>query len=312
MYSGVRPALPAVADHFAERDAQRGGDQQDRQNLQEVREGRGILQRMGGVHAEEPAAVGAELLDRDLRRRGTDGDRLRRHGTSVGVDRRFEQRRFARGVERLHHTLRHEGSRENERERKQDVERSPHEVDPEVADRVGSGAGEAADERDEDRHARCGRDEVLNCEGEHLREGAHRRFAAVSLPVRVRDEADRRVERRVGRDGGERRGIQRQDALQPLDRIDGSDADDARRKDGGPVLPPRHLARAVDAAESIDESLDRRERPLEQRRASCVDARHVKTKRLCARKQHGEKNRELEKCVRRHQNFSGLRRANAR
>ena len=64
-----RPALPRVADHLAERVAQGGGDHEDRQHFQEVRERRRVLERMGRVDVEEPAAVGPELLDRDLRRR---------------------------------------------------------------------------------------------------------------------------------------------------------------------------------------------------------------------------------------------------
>jgi hypothetical protein len=61
-------------------------------------------------------------------------------------------------------------------------------------------AREAPDQRDEDRQARRRRDEVLDGEPEHLREGAERRLARVSLPVRVRGEADGRVERGLRRD----------------------------------------------------------------------------------------------------------------
>ena len=76
-----RPALPRVADHHAERVAQRRRDQQDRQHFQEVGQRRRVLERMRRVDVEEPAAVGAELLDGDLRRRRAHrqsllGDRL--------------------------------------------------------------------------------------------------------------------------------------------------------------------------------------------------------------------------------------------
>ena len=54
---------------------QRRGDQQDREQLEEVRERRRVLERMRRVHVEEAAAVGAELLDRDLRGRRADRQR---------------------------------------------------------------------------------------------------------------------------------------------------------------------------------------------------------------------------------------------
>ena len=73
-----RPALAAVADHRAEGVAERRGDQQDRQHLEEVRERRRVLERVGRVDVEEAAAVGAELLDRDLRGGRADGEGLRR------------------------------------------------------------------------------------------------------------------------------------------------------------------------------------------------------------------------------------------
>ena len=71
-----RPALARVAHHLAEGVAQRSRDQQDRQQLQEVGQRRGILERMRRVDVEEAAAVGAQLLDGDLRGRRADGQHL--------------------------------------------------------------------------------------------------------------------------------------------------------------------------------------------------------------------------------------------
>ena len=62
-----RPALARVAHHAAEGVAQRGGDQEDRQHLQEIGERRGVLERVRRVGVEEAAAVGAQFLDRLLR-----------------------------------------------------------------------------------------------------------------------------------------------------------------------------------------------------------------------------------------------------
>jgi hypothetical protein len=71
-----RPALPRVADHATECVAQSPTNQQNREHLEEVRQRCRILERMRGIDVEESAAVRAELLDRDLRRRRSDGDHL--------------------------------------------------------------------------------------------------------------------------------------------------------------------------------------------------------------------------------------------
>ncbi len=104
-----RPPLAAVAHHLAERQAQGARDQQDRDHLEEVRKRRRVLERVRRVDVEEPAAVRAELLDRDLRRGRTERQRLLGHRDLLGD--RVALRvldRGARGVElRLvhHHRL---------------------------------------------------------------------------------------------------------------------------------------------------------------------------------------------------------------
>ncbi len=73
-----RVALALVLDHPAERERERERDDEDRVELEEVAQLRGVLERVGGVHVEEAAAVGAELLDRDLARDRPARDLLRR------------------------------------------------------------------------------------------------------------------------------------------------------------------------------------------------------------------------------------------
>ncbi len=107
----------------------------------------------------------------------------------------------------LHHALRHERERQHERQRQQHVERAPREVDPEAADALRRPPREPAEQRDEHRHARRRRDEVLHRQAQHLGEVAHRRLAAVALPVGVGGEAHRRVERHLGRDRAEPAGL---------------------------------------------------------------------------------------------------------
>ena len=69
-------ALLGVLDADTEGEAAGGRDQQQAGHLDDVGEGTGILIRMGGVHTEEAAAVGAGLLDGDLRSRGPLGQEL--------------------------------------------------------------------------------------------------------------------------------------------------------------------------------------------------------------------------------------------
>ena len=62
------PPLPGVARELPDHVRKARGNQQDREDLQQVGERRGVLERMRRVGVEEAAAVGAELLDRLLGR----------------------------------------------------------------------------------------------------------------------------------------------------------------------------------------------------------------------------------------------------
>ena len=80
-----RPSLARIAYHFAEGVAKRCRNEQDRQHLQEVGERRWVLQRVRRVDVEEAAAVGAELLDRNLRGRRPNRDYLLGDRAAVAV-----------------------------------------------------------------------------------------------------------------------------------------------------------------------------------------------------------------------------------
>ena len=80
-----RQPLAPVAHHAAEGHAERRADQQDREHLEEVRKRRRVLERVGGVRVEEAAAVGAELLDRDLRGGRPHREQLLGHDLAVGA-----------------------------------------------------------------------------------------------------------------------------------------------------------------------------------------------------------------------------------
>ncbi len=166
---------------------------------------------MGRVGVEEAAAVRAEHLDRDLARHGAQRDRL----LGALERRRIDIRRRASAECRSR-----PGTARRDADRQQHVERATREVDPERTDGRGRSARETADERHGERDAGRGRQEVLVRQPQHLREVGQRALAAVVLPVRVGDEARRRVEGEIRRHGALAGGIERQSALEPQNGVE--------------------------------------------------------------------------------------------
>ena len=323
-----RPALTGVADHAPEGEAQRAGDQEDRQHLREIGQRRRVFIRVRRVGVEETAAVGAQELDRLLRGERPHRQRLflrrRRFGQDLagGVLERlaggieawcfvgggFDRgRRFER-VEVLDRALAGEEEGVGDRERQQHVERDTGEVDPGVAEGLRTMPGEAADQGDDDGDAGRRREEVLHRQGEHLGQVAHRRFAAVALPVGVGDEADRGVERRVGRDRAEALWVERQHALQALHGVGEHEAEDVEEDDGHGVFAPAHRLVGAHAAEPV-------ERRFEATRPGIVavdDAGDVGAERAAGGEQDAEKDGEQDPGVGGHEKRSGVIRATRR
>ena len=102
-------------------------------------------------------------------------------------------------------------------------------------------------------------DEVLHGEPCHLGQVAHRRFAAVVLPVRVRDEARSGVEGQRGRNTVDVRRVQEEHALQPLKPVQPDNRHDTEREERDRVHGPRLLAVRVDPRQPVDPSLDQGE-----------------------------------------------------
>ena len=154
-----------------------------------------VLERDGGVRVVEAAAVRPELLDRDLR-----GDRAARDR----LLRALERRGGRRAVERLDDAPGDEHDREHRSRAAAGCRRATGRGRPR------SSRASLVERRAKPRMTAAstaipsaGRDEVLHREPGHLAQVRHRVLAAVVLPVRVRDEARRRVHRdvRVRRSG---------------------------------------------------------------------------------------------------------------
>ena len=170
----------------------------------------------------------------------------------------------------------------------------------------------AADQRHQGRHAGRGRDEILHREPEHLGQVAHRRLAAVALPVGVGGEAHGRVEGGIGRDAGEALRVQREDALQTLEAVDRQCAEPVEEQHRDRIGLPVHPLVGMDAADAVDQTLDRAEHGIEERPLAVVDVRHEGPERFRERDQDDEVEPYLEESVRGHQNSSGFRRATKR
>ena len=102
---------------------------------------------------------------------------------------------------------------------------------------------ESADHGNRNRHPGRGRDEILNRQCRHLHEVAQRGFSAVGLPVGVRQEADRGVERQVGSDIRRAKvlRIEGQIRLSPLQQVNQQEAENAEAQQRGNVLRPALL-----------------------------------------------------------------------
>ncbi len=102
----------------------------------------------------------------------------------------------------------------DQRQRQQDIDRGAYQVVPEVADRGAGAPRQSANQCHQHRNAAGRREKVLHSQPQHLRQVAHRRFAAVALPIRVGGEAGRRVEGQIRAVRGKTLRVERQNGLQ--------------------------------------------------------------------------------------------------
>ena len=236
------PTLALVADHATEDVGERRAKGEDRDHLDEVRQGGRVLERVGGIGVEEPAPVGAQHLDRDLGGDRPNRDRLLRA---------FERCRFNVRRQRLRDALPDEKQGIRDAERQQHVKGAAGDIDPEAADGADRRAGETPDEGHRQHDARSSRQEVLVREPEHLGEVRERALAAVVLPVGVRDKAGGRVEGQILRDRRHLLRIEGEDGLEPQHGVEDQKARDMEDQHGDGVGEPVLLVVLVNAGQGI-------------------------------------------------------------
>ena len=279
------PSLPEVSNHPPERETQGRGNQEDRQHLHQVGEGRGVFIRVCRVGIEEAAAIGSQQLDGLLRRHGPHGQCLRsragllhlyvarriqqRHAIGAShrrlVDRCLQGRHLPVAVKVLDDALRHEENGDHQGNRHQHPQRDAREIGPDIADGAKARAGhapvsaalcrKATNQRKGHGDAGRRREEILHRQPKHLRQVAHGAFAAVSLPVGVGHKTDGCIEGCVRRHRRHPLGVERQPVLQALQRINGQGAQRVERQQGHRISAPPHRCVRTHTGQAIQRRL---------------------------------------------------------
>ncbi len=117
--------------------------------------------------------------------------------------------------------------------------------------------------------------EVLHRQAGGLSEVAHRRLTAIRLPVGIGHEADRCVERRVGRDSRSGGRVEREGSLESLHGVEGEKGDQGVREHRVGICSPALFAGGIDPADPIDPRLEWPEHPVPAGAAVAIDAGHV-------------------------------------
>ena len=112
-------------------------------------------------------------------------------------------------------------------------------------------------------------------EAEHLGEVGERALAAVVLPVGVGDEAGRRVEGEVGRDGALAGGVERQRALETQQGVQDEEAAEMEDEHRDQVGDPALLVVLVDAGHAVEQPFGRPQHGGQDGALAREDAGHV-------------------------------------
>ncbi len=204
------------------------------------------------------------------------------------------------GTEVLHHPLRDQQQRINQAPRQQHPQSSARSIDPKVTQRLRLSPRDAPDQchcqRDPDR---CGK-EVMVGQSEHLRQIAHRHLWHIRLPVRVRRKRYSSIKRKIRGHRGEMLRIERQQVLQPFDRVRRKQRDQAEEQRHNCIFCPRHLAGLIDPRQTIDKPLDRPKDAIGPGPFPLKDTRHIHTQGLGAKQYQCKEEENLKPAVRRH------------
>ena len=128
---------------------------------------------------------------------------------------------------------------------------------------------------------------------QHLCQMAHGGLTAVILPVGIGDETHRRVEGEIGRNAVKMLRIERQIALQPLNRIKRNKARQRKGQKGQSIIKPVLLLCGLDPRKAVQAPLNRRKNRREKRALSRKNLRHIAAQRQRNRKHRQQNKRNL-------------------
>jgi hypothetical protein len=120
---------------------------------------------------------------------------------------------------------------------------------------------------------------------------------AVGLPVGVGRERDRGVERQVGRHACELLGVERQQPLHPLQRVEHQQRDDAEEQQRCRVLGPAHAGLFINARHTVDQALERSDHRVEPGPLTGEEARHVTAEQRRHQRHRQQKEANLQPAV---------------
>ena len=201
-----------------------------------------------------------------------------------------------RGEERrksLRHTREHQQCTADERDREQQIERNTCQIDIEITDGFQTTTGKGAHDGGRRCNARGGGDKHVHDQAEHLRAVGDLRLRHVSLPVGVGREARGGIEREARRHAGDVLRVPGQVILQPQDRIEQEEMDDAEQQQGDGIILPAHGALRINAGELVEAVFQR----CEKFHAAFENRRHVASQREGAAQHQHEHQRDVKQTL---------------
>src|SRR5580692_5061014 len=308
-----RPNCPAVrlrSRHPAKRVGETCTDSEDREHLEKIGKGRRVLKWVSAIGVEKPAPIRAEFLDDFLRghrtlRNGLLGHRIHDR-LAVGTDHwltvrthslhllRLYQRDFVVRFQVLYNSLRNQEKSPDHTKREKHPKAAANKVHPEISYGFHLPASNAANKGNAQHDAGRRGGKVVIGQPSHLGEITHRGFTRVFLPIRVRGERRRRIEREMSRCyRAKLLRIERQKPLNALDQIQEQHRNRAKQQHRSRVLGPAHLVRFVDPSHPVEQALDRTHHRIQKRPLAAEYPRHEHAHGLGHGKDQREKNQNL-------------------
>lgn len=288
-HDGVRliSQLLAVVVHQAEHDHAGAGQDHHAQQLGNVGDDGGVLQRGGGVGAQEAAAVGAQVLDGDQGGDGAHGDVLL--GALDGGHRLV-------GHEILGSALPHQDQCHDNGEGDQDAGGDAHQIHIEVAQVVLAGARQAAAESHAGGVAGGGGDEHHEDDDQHLGEVAQPTLTGVVLQVGVGHEGDNGVEGEGGLHGADAVGVEDRQELDAQDQVADKHHDGVGKYQSQGVFFPAHALILIDTADAVDSIVDAVEHGVAKRMLTSGDVEHIAADRDDQQHENHQGQNDLQHC----------------